>query len=628
MNGSSPPCRTRSRRHKVISTFQKCFRIKRLRRTTYIPPQKSNFVTPAPSSNDLVPLLDGTPLNELPPYVVLGELADTQVQARRELPTESLPSSAWDVQAYPTETYYSPMDLDRIRESPSPVSSVSTLSSTEISFRDPSEIHSFYQHGGSVAAATYGDSIATAADGNAGTMTTDHYTPPARGVYQNSHSDPNDIPSTQIGFTSLRASHNLWERHTSSPVDSSLPVIQPADVVQQIRADIVQELVDNSSDGLHVMLDAIHEPLNIWLRDYIMAYTSPSLLLQRCLHALQRATSGSPTTGDDSFFLLYLACTTVPIMRGYCIVQRQRDLSIDADANTNKETAMESCRDYFELINHIDAIRRRLEYRSDALALSGHGLSVPYIMEMIILPLLREPGTDGFGPLAAGIVDALEADRQHDLYDVVARLIRVGYTHGARPLYAGYVKAVILISHAALMAIAGPQSSPGRYAGIITDLTNALEEPTAQATTQYQGSSMYTPAIPPPHRGYFGSPKQNPLSGMGSPDSGYYSISSTPPNTPTEQQFHNIEPLSKLGQLSLGSPTIPHPTAAHQPPPLRLHRRPINQPSSSSQPPPASPPLPLKCRYCKYVPIANTNQHFRQSNLRRHERHQHTERNN
>jgi hypothetical protein len=45
---------------------------------------------------------------------------------------------------------------------------------------------------------------------------------------------------------------------------------------------------------------------------------------------------------------------------------------------------------------------------------------------MIILPLLREPGTDEFGPLTASIVDALEADRQHDLYDVVARLIRVG----------------------------------------------------------------------------------------------------------------------------------------------------------------------------------------------------------
>jgi hypothetical protein len=348
VNGSSPPRRTGSRRHKVIITFQKCFQIKRFRRTTYIPLQKSNFVTPASGSNDPVPLLDGSPLNELPPHCVLSELADTQVQVHWELPTESLPFSVWDVQAYPTETYHSPIDLDRIRESPSPVSPISTLSSTEISFCDLSEIHSFYQHGGSVAAATYSDSIATAADGIVGTMTTDHYTPPARSVYQNNHLDPNDILSTQIVFTLPRALYNLWKRHTSSLVDPSLPVIQLTDVVQQIRTGIAQELIDNSSDSLHVMLGAIHESPNIWFRNYILAYTSSSLLPQRCLHALQRATPGSLMTGGDSIFLLYLACTTVPITRGYCIVQRQRDLSIDADANTNYETAMESCRYYFE----------------------------------------------------------------------------------------------------------------------------------------------------------------------------------------------------------------------------------------------------------------------------------------
>ncbi|KAH0548198.1 hypothetical protein GP486_008085 [Trichoglossum hirsutum] len=514
-------------------TFRKCFQIKLFRRTTTSSRREGNLVAPA---QEQATLLDGAPVYELLPDGVPCELVGTM--RHHELPGEGLPPSTWVAQENRADTFHSPMDVDEARESISPVSSVSSLSA-DVSISDPSETHSFDECASPVEVATH-----------RGTVATDQYT---QTVYQDNHLHPSDVVLAQIGFTSPQTSHDPWVGCSSYLADASAPpIVRPTDVAQQISSDIVQELVDNSSDGLQVMLDAVRDSPDLWFRDHITEYTSPRLLLQRCLHALQRATPGSLMMSDDPFFLLYLACTTIPITRGYCFVQRGQDLSIDADAETNLATAIESCCCYFELMGHTKAVCRRLEDRSnDTLALSEHRLSVSFIKMMITLPLLDEPGTDEFAPLAAGIVDALDARRQHDLYDVVAQLIRLDrFTHSSGASYISYVKSVILNSHAALMAIKGPQSSPGRYAGIIADLIRTLEEPTTQVVAECQGSSIYapiTPAMSPQFRGVFGSPKQSPLIGMGSPDSGYYSHTSTPPNTPLKQQHHRVEPLSELG---------------------------------------------------------------------------------
>ncbi|KAH0541220.1 hypothetical protein FGG08_004276 [Glutinoglossum americanum] len=578
-----------------------------------------------------------------------GELVGSRVPYELEAEGPSL-------NGYPAEAYYAPMgvDADEVQEPLSPVSPVSP-GSFRSSLSGHSGAPSFLRHddhayGGSVAD-TDEDTVAT----GCGATTTSRYTSPLLDVYREVYPDSvGAVPAQSSGRGALP--NTLLETNLS-PMDVPFHITPLVVIIQQVRTGIIRDLIDNTLNGLQVMRSAIQHNPSLSFSNFIMSYTSPRPLLERCLRALMRARLEYPTTEEEYFFLAYLACMTFPIVKGYCLPRREGELS------GNVKTAMESCVGYFGLMDHVDAIGRRLEGQPDDRIVPDRGLSVPYIKRTILLALPSEPGTEEFIPFATGAVDTLDGERQHDIYDVVVRLIHVGYTNGPRSHYFDYARAVILTSYTALVGVVGPEPFSHNFDSVIRDLIDTLEEPTTATQTTSQPQAMlsaYPPVAPQPmpqHRVLIlsrrpvtpPSPQHNTYTAKISPlspESGYFSLTSTPPNTPGEQRQRDIaSPFAhrRIAYTATADSTLP----AHHP--HLIHRRPLpNYSTSPLEPAPSdlglgglalndpvygdpalrdptstlSPNL-LRCGLCSYAPKPNPNIDFMKSNLRRHERTKH-----
>jgi hypothetical protein len=109
------------------------------------------------------------------------------------------------------------------------------------------------------------------------------------------------------------------------------------------RFKIEHELIDNSVVAFDVIQDALRHDEGFWLRKYATPFSSPSSLLKKCLQAVQKVILHSPPTDKDMFHLKYLAAAAARIPRGFCVWERERDLSASAEASVCFEGVWDVC---------------------------------------------------------------------------------------------------------------------------------------------------------------------------------------------------------------------------------------------------------------------------------------------
>jgi hypothetical protein len=126
------------------------------------------------------------------------------------------------------------------------------------------------------------------------------------------------------------------------PLDTMPPLTHPIDAVSQTRSEIVHELADNSEAGFEALqLHSNHR--DSWIQSYISTFASPALFLRRSLEALQRVIREDQMMAEDSVSLLFLAVIMLHIPRGYCVLERERDLSVEVPPWRNLDVARDVC---------------------------------------------------------------------------------------------------------------------------------------------------------------------------------------------------------------------------------------------------------------------------------------------
>ena len=239
--------------------------------------------------------------------------------------------------------------------------------------------------------------------------------------------------------------------HAAVPSPLGHPPDYSADVVRQVRSDIIQDLAYTSSVGLGIMQAAVgHHPD---LRRFVQTIPSSTWMLQRGLRALRAIILDSPTT-EDAFALRYLACAIAPLLTGYEFFGRAKDLAFDElilgdlkrgltfhmgirgiDRALSPKSAEIVCwywtanlsRLVMNHIDHIDVVLRRFELEPPATQPSPilfNRLSVPSIKETIVNYLIHE--SELYEPWVNQFINNLNPEGFYDLYHVTAYLIRIG----------------------------------------------------------------------------------------------------------------------------------------------------------------------------------------------------------
>ncbi|KAI9763563.1 MAG: hypothetical protein M1840_000425 [Geoglossum simile] len=619
------------RRYKVTTTLKDCFK---LGRTTQEEPCPVHYYLGEPSELAAAPAtarFDGkcnaryeigysaTHMADSNSVFEIGPSAAGRVYEigpgtpRCELPAESVPLLAYPTQTYqpifhsaytnhPLDVDAGPLTIDELLGPYSPVSPISPDGSGSISGLDFTIYSPAFDHSPTLGAESITPQGLVAP--NHDLVMSDSYNCSPVGIDDQTDTDP------QAGPVDSQSPHGL---HLEASEDLAR-LHHTVSTVKRALSKVVYELTDNSAVAFGAVQISLRHDQGLWLRDYVMPFSSPNSLLERCLQALRKVVLGSPMTPGEAcyemFYLKYFAVTAIRIPRGFCVWEHERYLSQCEDPSVCMKVVKDVCIRTLDLMCYFETIRRRL----DGLPNMARPIlrQVSYIKETIVPALLREPRMDVFKRSVTDAVDCLDTQRLHDLHDVAVRLIYAVHCEGQ--LYIDFVTSVILTSHAALVDTSGPQPTT-THIGMIDELIYAVAEPTP--TTPYRAPSalLYSDKGKRPTR-------------VSSPtDSGYYSSPTTPPNAPREEENFG----SPTKRLRTHYNASQHPARPSAPPrPVRpAAQRPypphINAPAPLQITPPSPNEPLLKCNYCNYQPKPHPDWRYRKSNLTRHEKDLHRE---